>query len=567
MGWNPDIFKDMRRPGGGGGGRFAKDWGPGLTTVAPLSLDAAAGNDGNVQSIGAVTGLRPSRGGRPGDGPFIDARSDNDFLGIRPIVVDGQLTELVRGELPRLWAGYGGGGGGNAGQAFPNPRWNFNSDEKGGGGGGAGGGLHVKALGRIVFGPQGRILANGARGATGENTGFLDHVGGTGGSGSGGHVVLESATKVDFTNDGTQIGGPVQDFVLACGQPRRAGNTNDVDACCRMNSNGGAGGGGVIQIHVPGSVAPPADDLSADIVVPSAALALPNVLDGVTSPPAYRLIPTFGKQSKARSDWITIGGADENPTPGVPPGLVRFLFEGIETSGPDAGKIRRNGAFVADLLPLVESLDLATSASVRLLPEGFSVEFRGSALDAIRAGSTGGISNDIYLRTPALLTHCAVRLFVAQSPSNAEDFEVVAASYDEGAPALGDEILLVRVTSERGRLDQFNSPPVGTTALRLMPRFFQVSTEGAPPNFLPPSAFVRLRFQAARDNGVGAPDEANPLTDPPWTSDISLFNQLPPGELQFFRFEVEFDLDALDEGVDQDTRAISLEFLKIPFVF
>jgi hypothetical protein len=345
-----------------------------------------------------------------------------------------------------------------------------------------------------------------------------------------------------------------------------------VAACCTNVSNGGPGGAGIIQIHVPNPVLPPSTELTSEVVVPTSALGLANVLDGVTSPPAFVLVPTFGKQSKARSDWISIGGADQKPTPGAPEGLVRFLFDGIETSGPDAGKIRRNGSFVADLTPLVEEFDLATSSSVRILADGFTVELSGTALDQILAGTTpagspSGISNDIYLRTPALLEDCAVRLFLADTPSSFEDFGIVEAVYDEGTGSPGDEVLRVRVTTERDRLTDFNTdPPQGPTGLRLMPRYFQVTTGGLA-DFLPMSAFVRLRFQAARDNGAGAPDEANPLTDPPWTSDLSLFNQVPAGELQFFRFEVEFDLDAMDEGINELTEVVTLEFLKIPFVF
>jgi hypothetical protein len=562
---NEGNTRDKRRPGGGGGGRFSTDW-IGVLTVGNLSTAAGPGTDGHPEAVGAVTGVVPARGGQPGDGPFIDVDPNNDFFGVRPEVENGNLVRLVRGELPRLWAGYGGGGGGNAGPFFPNPNWNFATDEKGGGGGGGGGGLHIKALGRIVFGPLGKIQANGARGATGENTYFLDHVGGTGGGGSGGHVILESATQVDFTNGGSNVGAAPADFVAACGPVTTKGRQDWMAPCCMNVSNGGPGGAGVVQIHVPNPTLEPSSSQTSEIVVPTSALQVPGILDGVTSPPAYVMIPSFGKQSKARSDWISIGGADQDPSPGAPPGLVRFLFDGIETSGEDAGKIRRNGAFAADLTPLVETQDLDTSSSVRLLSDGFSVELKGSALDAIRAGSTGGISNDIYLRTPALLEDCAVRLFVASAESNREDFSIVAAQYDEGAESPGDEVLLVRTTTERGRLDAFNDPPAGPTGLRLMPRFFQVST-GGQENQLLPSAFVRLRFQAARDDGFGAPDEANPLTDPPWTSDISLFNQLPAGELQFFRFEVEFDLDAMDEGITQGTEPVSLEFLKIPFVF
>jgi hypothetical protein len=565
MGWSSDFSKDARRPGGGGGGRFTKDW-LDTNTVADLSLAASAGRDGNVGSTGAVTGQRPARGGLPGVGPFIDASDENDFFGVRPVVESGQLVALVRGELPSLWAGYGGGGGGNAGMRFPNPTWNFSSDEKGGGGGGASGGLHIKALGRIVFGPQGQIVANGARGGTGENTNFLDHIGGTGGSGSGGHVILESASKVDFTDGGANVGGPVADFVIAVGQKLRTGPLGDVGPCCRSNSNGGAGGGGLIQIHVPNPTAVPSDDLAADIVVPTSSLIFDDIVDGVTSPPAYLMVPTFGKQSKARSEWISIGGADQKPEPGAPEGLVRFLFDGIETSGPAAGSIRRNGAFVADLTPLLEIVDLAGTADVILLPDGFTVEARASALTAIRAGTTGGISNDVYLRTPSLLEDCAVRLFVVgASGTTFEDFAIVSASYDEGLAAPGDEVLRIGVTTEQGPLTDFNTrPPTGPTGLRLMPRFFQVASNG-PPNALPTSTSIRLRFQAARADGIGAPEEGNPLVD--WTSDISLFNSLPAGELQFFRFEVEFDLDAQDEGISADTQSVSLEFLKIPFVF
>ena len=217
MGFTPQNGKNARRPGGGGGGRFAQDWVGTQTYATAFTMVAGSGTDGHPNSIGALSGRQPSAGGEPGQGPFVDASDDNDFFGVRPVVEDGQLTGLVRGELPSLWAGYGGGAGGNAGRRFPNPNWNLNSDEKGGGGGGAAGGLHIKALGRIVFGTSGQIVANGGRGATGENTSFLDHIGGTGGAGSGGHVILESATLVDFTDGGARTASPTYDIVLAGG--------------------------------------------------------------------------------------------------------------------------------------------------------------------------------------------------------------------------------------------------------------------------------------------------------------------------------------------------------------
>ncbi len=554
--------KDQRRPGGGGGGRFARDW-TGTSVPPGLSVRAASGNNGHPSSVGAESGRTPALGGTAGTGAFLDASPNNDFFGVRPIVSAGALVGLVRGELPSLWGGYGGGGGGNAALVYPNPNWNFGSDEKGGGGGGAGGGLHIQALGRIVFGASGQILANGGVGGTGENTNFLDHIGGTGGGGSGGHVILESATLVDFTGGGTTA--LAVDQVLACGPIRKSGTLGDVNACCKTYSNGGPGGAGVIQIHVPDPISPPGTDpASADIVVPPDALALAIPLDAVATPPPYVMIPTFGSRSKARSKWITIGGADLKPDGSE--GLVRFLFEGIQTApGPDQGKILTDGATVKGIDPLLTVPNLATSQVARILPDGFTMEITGLGLIAIRAGSTSGVSNDVYLRTPSLLEDCAVRLGIGGTSTNFEDFEIAHAVYDEGGPAPGDEALRMTVSAERGPLTGFNADgSAGTTGFRLMPRFFRVETNDLP-DFLPTTAFVRVRFQAAQDNGVGSPDEANPLVD--WTSDIRAFNTLPAGALQFFRYEVEFDLDATAQGVTADTEPVSLDFLKIPFVF
>jgi len=144
---------------------------------------------------------------------------------------------------------------------------------------------------------------------------------------------------------------------------------------------------------------------------------------------------------------------------------------------------------------------------------------------------------------------------------------VTGAVYDEGSVSAGDEALRLSVAdSASGDLQQYFDSIVGlgTVRYRLIPRFFRVVTDGIE-GLLPPSAFVRLRFQAAADDGSGRPDEANPLVD--WTSDVSRFNALPAGELQFFRFDVEFDLDAQGLGLSADTRPVTLDFLRVPFVF
>ena len=557
--------KDQRRPGGGGGGRFARDW-VGTDTPQGWSLAASAGHDGHPLSRGAESGVMPSRGGRPGVGPFIDSSDANDFYGVRPVVEDGAVVGLVRGELTGVWAGHGGGGGGNASRVYPQVVWSSIGDEKGGGGGGAAGGLHVKALGRIVFAGDGAIVARGATGGTGEPT-FLDHIGGTGGAGSGGHVILESASSVDFTDGGASPTDLLVDRIDAAAPAVKTGWLGQVHDCCRTYSNGGAGSGGVIQLHVPDPVSAPSHDpLRTDIVVPLSTTGLANPLDAVTSPPPYVLVPTFGARSRGRSKWISIGGADERPDGSQAP--VRFLFAGIETApGPDEGKLLRvdGSAAVADVEPLLWIPDLTGSSVARVLSDGYTLELIGAALLEVRSGTTSGVSNDVYLRTPALLRDCALRLGVLETPTNVLDYDVARAEYDEGAPGPGDEALRITVTAERGRLTDFNPHGTqGTTTLRLQPRFFRVVTGGLS-NHLPTTAYVRVRFQGAADNGAGRPDESNPLVD--WTADVARFNALVPGALQYFRYEVEFDLDAEAQGVTQDTIPVTLDFLKLPFVF
>jgi len=564
MGFDPaqgDGGKDNRRPGGGGGGRFAGNL-TGQQTPSTVSLEAGPGTNGHQSSQSAIDSTRRAQGGQPGSGPFQDALTDNDFFGTRPVTDGlGNLERLIRGELPSIWGGYGGGGGGNAGNAsvFPTPNWNFSSDEKGGGGGGAAGGLHIKALGPIIFGDTGQVLANGGRGATGENTNFLDHIGGTGGSGSGGHIVLESATLVDFTNGGENTTS--MDHLQSCGQPLRSASNQYVNSCCRGMSNGGPGGAGVIQIHVPGpTIAPGTDPQATDIIIPADLVGDAHALDKLASPEPFVMIPTFGARSKARSAWISIGGADQKPTG---EGLVRFLFGGINTAD---GTVLRNGPRVLDPDPIVGG-DLEGSSTATLLPDGVTLRLTGAAIDTIRNGTTSDLSNDIYLRTPALLEDSVVRLGISDNPNAALDFPIATASFDEGTPTAGDErltLVLEPVGPESpGDYLEANAP-LGTVTYAVVPRFFEVETSGVI-GALPLSTSVRMLFQATGENSAGLPDEDNLLVD--WTSDIQQFNSLDPGLVQFFRFEVQFDLDADGEGVTVDTEPVTIDFLRIPFLF
>src|SRR5262249_15168745 len=154
------------------------------------------------------------------------------------------------------------------------------SDEKGGAGGGGGGGLLIRSLGPIRFGATGQIKCNGGRGAIGGNVLVQDHIGGHGGSGPGGPLGLEDASVLRFTAGGVAQGAAPRDWIQAVGGPQVKGTLTPSDV-----SYGGAGGPGVIQLHVPASLTPIADP-SSHIIVPTPALGGPNatIIDKVTSP-------------------------------------------------------------------------------------------------------------------------------------------------------------------------------------------------------------------------------------------------------------------------------------------
>jgi hypothetical protein len=303
-----------------------------------------------------------------------------------------------------------------------------------------------------------------------------------------------------------------------------------------------------------------------DIIIPPAAS-----LDSIMTPTANVMIPTFGSRSLARSDWISLGAADVNQN-GIP-SLVQFLFGGIQPDGPEAGKILVDGPNNDTVQELTALLDenVEGSSTVSVLPGGVTLEVRGASLDPLRNGSTLGVSNDLYLRTPALLEDFVLRLDLAEDPGNedtTQDFTVASASYDEGGTGLGDEALRLTVANEgAGNLQEFvnDNTAAGTIHFQLVPRFFRVVTGGIP-DFLPDTAFVRISFQGAAEDGSGQPNESAPLV--PWTSDITDFNDpLLTGQVQFIRFEVEFDLDAQGTGVSGETQPVTLDFLRIPFRF
>jgi len=524
------------RGGGGGGGRLARDQG---------ALIAENGGDGPLEGRGVESGLSPTRGGAAGAEVFTDGDPSNDFFGVQPVVdASGAVVARRRGELDHVHAGSGGGSAGDSIVADSLPLPAFPALLEGGGGGGGGGGVVIRALGPIAFGKNGQIRANGGKG--GRSMVSLLEIGGpSGGSGSGGHAILESADSIDFT-DGNPL-ARARPWILAIGGPR-------IFPQQVVSGFGGAGGPGVVQLHVPHPERA-LDDPESNLILPG--VADPFLL---CQPRAKVLYPTIGSRSSAQSRWVPLGAAGEGGAAG-PESVVAFLFDGIETArGEHQGKVRTIGGRVVELPPLLGPLPV-TEAGVVLLSDGISLALSGSALAPLRA-SAQPISKDVYLRTPALLEGFTLRFANATDPGRRKDFVVARARYDDAASELTLTLggLLGTLAEAAGEL---GGPEA--VELSLLPRFFRVRQGSSGADLLPDSRTVRILFQGAADDGTSRPDELHPLVD--WTADVAEFGALAPGALDFLRFRVEFELDAHGNGFDSTAEPTALDFLRLPFRF
>ncbi|MEQ1894049.1 MAG: hypothetical protein ABL998_16025, partial [Planctomycetota bacterium] len=99
--------------------------------------------------------------------------------------------------------------------------------------------------------------------------------------------------EIDFTDGGANRAALGRDWIQALGGTRVGGSTQFVPPEVVPLSNGGAGGPGVVQLHVREPLRAP-DVLAArtDIVVPLSVAFSSAPLDGVASPAAWALYPT-----------------------------------------------------------------------------------------------------------------------------------------------------------------------------------------------------------------------------------------------------------------------------------
>jgi hypothetical protein len=457
-GFSPSARPRDFRGGGGGGGRFAADQGMQF---------AEDGGDGGPAAMGAESALPPPKGGASSPPVFTDGDPLNDYFGVLPVVdASGNLGARRRGELHRVHAGVGGGNGGDSISAADFPPPATARIQEGGGGGGGGGAVVIRALGPIVFGQEGQIHANGGSGGRrGVPFDVRDHGGACGGSGSGGHVILESATAIDFTAGNGSV--PLQRVISALGGPR----SQSGDA---PRGFGGQGGPGVVQLHVPHPEREPGDPSSGVILPPFA-----NALVALCVPAPFVLFTTSGARSSARSRWIDLGAAGEGGA-GRPESVVAFLFDGIETApGEDHGKVRTNTGRVVELAPVLGRVQLL-QPGVELLPDGLSLALSGPVLAPLRANAQP-ISPDVYLRTPALLEGFTLRLANVLGPELLRDLTISGARYDDATSRLtlsvgGLSGTLAEVVEEIGGVEQVE--------LALVPRFFRVR-HGSVPDLLP----------------------------------------------------------------------------------
>jgi hypothetical protein len=597
-GWSSaSAAVERRRGAGGGGGRLGADvlrfgGGTGTFEQRRIGYDAEPGFENTQGDNGSQTGSLGPLGGAIGPAPFSDPDPNNNYFGVQFTVGTGAVTI---GELTTPWAGAGGGAGGDAsfvpGGTFPGP-WSPAGDEKGAGGAGGGGSVHVLALGSVLFGGSGRLVARGGIGGGGENTSFLNRVGGGSGGGSGGHVVLQCAGKVDFRAktpvnvDDTATSAPnapANNWAInVLGGQGGAGNgdlgggiqsptgqretlpTND--ACppgypttgvngCRgqVHGAGGDGGPGLIQLHTSnGAIGNTA--ATNDVLIPAGttldrlcapAPVCPTGANGPIGTACY-MLPTFGRTSRARSKWIALGDGGFNEATGLYRD-VEFDFGGVNTA---TGSVLTTSD-VVDIQPSIlatSTINIGGSTAPYIANPG------GRTL-VINAATLLGTDNEALLDNPALLHSYAIQL--DNGGGSNQRFDVVTASYDAG----NQELTLV-VDGDGPSMLAF--PGLTTnTDVSLHPAYFRIVSSGAP-DLLPAPADVQIRFQATRADALtGLPDPGQASV---FTSDVATLNTVGNGDWRFVRFEVLFDIGPLTSG--QANNAIpAVQFFRLPFLY
>ena len=305
---------------------------------------------------------------------------------------------------------------------------------------------------------------------------------------------------------------------------------------CRGHVDGAGGDGspGIVQLHTNAGL--------PDIILPGG-----STLFDVSKPTplcdtsACRLVPVFGRLSRARSDWIALGEGGFDSGAAQYKDVV-FDFGGIDTV---SGMVNSTGGVVDGLPPLIGPDPLG----------GALPAITASHTIVMDAGAITGGPNQFLLDEPELLEDYLVELREQAAPTNLMRFNVKSASYDN---VQGELTLMVDPTGPA--LTSF--VPAGTIEAELQPAFFRVFSDGAP-DVLPTSSTVQITFEATEADQNGLPD---PTAATGMTSDISTLNGDPNNrDFRFIRFEVLFDIDAQATGLTPNNPIPSIDFFRVPF--
>ena len=560
------------------------------------------GNDGSLSDIGNLEPVWAScppppdpcvptfNFGHPTNGPdpgftnpsIFGGGTTNDFWGLR---YNGFTGAITTGELLAPWAGAGGGASGDSqiilrldldGDSFLEPMANFYPDPsfpfgstiaywKGAPGGGGGGQIQVMAVGPIILGASASLLANGGIGNSGESTWqTTSQVSGSGG-GSGGHVVLHSATgldlsAVDLGADPVNSPPDIAPLLQAIGGRRGSvasvltpvllpGGELDGNSDF-MIGRGGAGGNGVIQVHVPDPATdiawhPNSESAITDYIQwgnpgnPVDTDRLEEILEIISAPRPYALIPLFASKSMVQSAWVDTGLAElhlgnTNAYPDYTNALLAFA--GTDTTD---GSVQTTPSGFAQPGP-----DIAGGSTTG--GSGASVSENEVVIPAASTRFVSSDLRDLFTREPGLL----VGYDFLPDDSGASTFEVTSATYKKGS----DTLTLTTLAADGNMLFAVN-PSNPTWSLRQ--KFLRVSTTNTKDR-LPPTANIMIEFQGADEAFAGANSPGTPTA---WVYDPTFILGL-----RFFRYRVTFDMAA--SGVlTLSSERPSLEYVKIPFVW
>ena len=298
--------------------------------------------------------------------------------------------------------------------------------------------------------------------------------------------------------------------------------------------------------HPPGGLA------GGDILLPpSHTLADHCKPKPVAASATERLIPTFGRASVARSLWIPMGLGGFDPSAVVAPFFKpsTFDFGNVDTL---TGEVQTT-AGVVNLGP-----PLLGPASIAVAPNLPFITSSGRTL-IMDASSLVGSPQEYFLQNTGLLKRATIRLSQVGSPNNNLRFDVVSATYSSTSIP---PTLQLTVASTDPLLTSFSAP--GGVNAELIPTFFKISTTGVADS-LPASAAIAIKFQAAPATVGGIPNVAAAVPAVPG-SDVTVLNASPINrDFRFLRFQVEFDIDKLNQGISPTTPLPVLDFLRLPF--